>query len=80
MAGDITVQAIRGVDFTIMPASFVAFVGPSGSGKSTLLNTIGCSDQPTIGNLEIAGIAVLGSLSPAWKAAKMDPITALRQV
>jgi putative ABC transport system permease protein len=25
-------------------------------------------------------IAVLGSLQPAWKAAKMDPITALRHV
>ena len=40
VAGDITVEAIRGVDFTIEPASFVSFVGPSGSGKSTLLNRI----------------------------------------
>ncbi|MBW1964426.1 MAG: ATP-binding cassette domain-containing protein, partial [Deltaproteobacteria bacterium] len=42
IAGDITVRAIRGVDFVIEPASFVSFVGPSGSGKSTLLNMIGC--------------------------------------
>jgi len=28
----------------------------------------------------VIGIAVLASLQPAWKAAKMDPITALRHV
>lgn len=55
VAGDITVEAIRGVDFNINPASFVSFVGPSGSGKSTLLNMIGCLDPPTSGSLEVAG-------------------------
>ena len=53
--GDISVTAIRGVDFTIEPASFVSFVGPSGSGKSTLLNMIGCLDPPTGGTLQVAG-------------------------
>ena len=53
-AGDISVKAIRGVNFTIEPASFVAFVGPSGSGKSTLLNMIGCLDPPTSGSLQVA--------------------------
>lgn len=51
--GEMVVQAIRGVDFTIDPASFVCFVGPSGSGKTTLLNMIGCLDQPTEGLLTI---------------------------
>jgi len=55
VAGDITVEAIRGVDFNINSASFVSFVGPSGSGKSTLLNMIGCLDPPTSGSLEVAG-------------------------
>ena len=55
IAGDITVRAIRGVDFVIEPASFVSFVGPSGSGKSTLLNMIGCLDPPTSGFLEVVG-------------------------
>jgi putative ABC transport system permease protein len=43
--------------------------------------------SPTISGLDIAsivliviGIAVLASLQPAWKAARMDPITALRHV
>ncbi len=53
-AGEIVVKAIRGVDFTIEPASFAAFVGPSGSGKSTLLNMVGCLDPPTEGTLTVA--------------------------
>ena len=53
--GDISVKAIRGVNFTIEPAAFISFVGPSGSGKSTLLNMIGCLDPPTKGSLEVAG-------------------------
>ncbi|MEW6514220.1 MAG: ABC transporter ATP-binding protein [Pseudomonadota bacterium] len=52
-AGDIDVPAIKGIDFAIEPASFVAFVGPSGSGKSTLLNMIGCLDHPTSGTLKV---------------------------
>jgi putative ABC transport system ATP-binding protein len=55
VAGDIKVEAIRGVDFSIDPASFVSFVGPSGSGKSTLLNLIGCLDSPTSGELQVVG-------------------------
>ena len=55
IAGDITVNAIQGVDFSIESASFVSFVGPSGSGKSTLLNMIGCLDPPTEGTLQVAG-------------------------
>jgi putative ABC transport system ATP-binding protein len=53
--GEISVKAIRGVNFTIEPAAFVSFVGPSGSGKSTLLNMIGCLDPPTMGFLQVAG-------------------------
>jgi putative ABC transport system ATP-binding protein len=52
-AGDVEVPAIRGADFVIEPASFVAFVGPSGSGKTTLLNMIGCLDHPTGGTLKV---------------------------
>jgi len=52
-AGDVEVHAIKGADFVIEPASFVAFVGPSGSGKSTLLNMIGCLDHPTAGSIRV---------------------------
>jgi len=56
--GDITINAIRGVDFAIETASFVSFVGPSGSGKTTLLNMIGCLDRPSGGRLFILGTDV----------------------
>ena len=58
--GELMVPAIRGMDFTIDPASFVCFVGPSGSGKTTLLNMIGCLDKPTSGLLEVLDREVAG--------------------
>jgi putative ABC transport system ATP-binding protein len=66
-AGDVEVPAIKGADFRIEPASFVAFVGPSGSGKSTLLNMIGCLDHPSAGKLSVLGtdIATLDRRSAA---------------
>jgi len=57
-SGEVEVHAIRGINFSIDPASFVAFVGPSGSGKSTLLNMIGCLDHPTSGTLTVLGANV----------------------
>ncbi len=56
--GELTVPAIRGVDFSIAAGSFVCFVGPSGSGKTTLLNMIGCLDHPTRGQLNVLGTPV----------------------
>jgi len=60
LMGELVVPAIRGVDFTIEPGSFVCFVGPSGSGKTTLLNMIGCLDRPTAGHLSILSTEVSG--------------------
>jgi putative ABC transport system ATP-binding protein len=57
-AGEVTVQALKGVNFNIDPGSFVSFVGPSGSGKTTLLNLIGCLDKPSAGRLLVAGMDV----------------------
>ena len=59
-AGEVEVRAVKGVNFDIEPASFVAFVGPSGSGKTTLLNMIGCLDIPTDGSLRVSGMDVSG--------------------
>jgi putative ABC transport system permease protein len=51
-----------------------------GRQKGLLLSpTIGATEVITI-SLIVIGISVLASLQPAWKAARMDPITALRHV
>lgn len=51
-----------------------------GRQKGLLLSpTIGTSEVITVSVIVVA-ISVLASLQPAWKAAKMDPITALRHV
>ena len=56
--GEVAVEALKGLDFTILKGAFVSFVGPSGSGKTTLLNLIGCLDRPTKGRLLVAGMEV----------------------
>ena len=56
--GEVEINAVRGVNFTLEEGSFASFVGPSGSGKTTLLNLIGCLDKPSVGRLLVGGIEI----------------------
>ena len=51
LAGDKTLEVLRGIDLEIYESEMVAVRGLSGVGKSTLLHCIGLLDTPTCGEL-----------------------------
>ena len=57
VTGDITQNALKGVNITFRENEFVSILGQSGSGKTTMLNIIGGLDRYTSGDLIINGIS-----------------------
>ncbi len=53
--GVLFVDVFQNVNFTVEAGERVAIVGPSGAGKSSLLHILGGLDQPTTGQVIIAG-------------------------
>ncbi len=53
--GAVAVRALHGVDLAVAKGEFLAIMGPSGSGKSTLLQLLGGLDQPSSGEVILAG-------------------------
>lgn len=49
--GEVTVNALNGINVDIYEGELIVILGPSGSGKSTLLNIIGGMDTLTEGEL-----------------------------
>ncbi len=53
--GEVSINAVNGIDFTIEQGEFVVIVGPSGAGKTTVLNILGGMDTATSGSVVVAG-------------------------
>jgi len=58
--GDVTVEALRGIDLDLPVGRFAVLLGPSGSGKTTLLNLTGGLDVPSEGSLRVCGHELSG--------------------
>ncbi|MEQ9898333.1 MacB family efflux pump subunit [Pectobacterium punjabense] len=56
--GEQDVTVLKDINLTINQGEMVAIVGASGSGKSTLMNILGCLDNPSAGDYQVAGRAV----------------------
>lgn len=52
LMGEITINALRGIDLVLSSNEFVVLLGASGSGKSTLLNILGGLDAPSSGEVQ----------------------------
>lgn len=53
MLGNVHVEILQEINFTINRGEFITIMGPSGSGKSTLLYLLGGLDKPTSGKILI---------------------------
>lgn len=53
--GEVTIEALKGVDFTIEKGEFVVILGASGAGKSTILNLLGGMDTVSSGEIQVMG-------------------------
>jgi putative ABC transport system ATP-binding protein len=58
--GPSAVTALDGVTYGFAQGSFTAVMGPSGSGKSTLLHCAAGLDEPTSGDVSLAGTPLRG--------------------
>ncbi|WP_047391096.1 peptide ABC transporter ATP-binding protein [Chitinibacter sp. ZOR0017] len=66
--GHATVKALNNVSFQLQAGKTLAVVGESGCGKSTLARQLTLIEEPTAGELNIAGVAIAKADAAALKA------------
>lgn len=67
-AGDLSVEALKGISLQFRENEFVSILGPSGCGKTTMLNIIGGLDKYTDGDLVINGKSTKDFRDRDWDA------------
>src|SRR3954463_7760175 len=72
--GDTAVDALGGVSLDIAAGHLTAVMGPSGSGKSTLMHILAGLDQPTSGQVTVAGMDITGLGDDALTRLRRDHI------
>ncbi len=58
--GEVAIDAVREMSFTVEKGEFVVIVGPSGAGKTTILNLLGGMDSCTGGHILVDGQDISG--------------------
>lgn len=53
--GEVNIEALSGMNFSVDKGEFVVVAGASGAGKSTILNILGGMDSPTSGEIIVDG-------------------------
>ena len=51
-------EAVKGVSFSVEKGESFSLLGPNGAGKSTIINMMTGLYPPTLGSIEINGIAI----------------------
>lgn len=66
VTGDMSQDALKGVNIGFRESEFVSVLGQSGSGKTTMLNIIGGLDRYTSGDLVINGVSTKEYKDADW--------------
>ncbi|AHZ84615.1 ABC transporter ATP-binding protein [Bdellovibrio bacteriovorus] len=53
-----TVEAVKGMSFTVKPGEIFGLLGPNGAGKTTIISTITTLEKPSSGTVKVFGVDV----------------------